>query len=72
ERFEKDLRAVLPLDSGLRVRRAGDPILDAWKGAAGWAHKLGRDGLKKVSVTKAEYEEMGSEYMKEHGYGNAM
>ncbi|KAI5306841.1 Nuclear actin-protein involved in chromatin remodeling [Ascosphaera pollenicola] len=72
ERFETDLRAVLPSDSGLKVRYAADPILDAWRGAASWAKGLGRVGLKKVSVSREEYNEMGSEYMKDHGLGNAM
>ncbi|KAI5288846.1 Nuclear actin-protein involved in chromatin remodeling [Ascosphaera aggregata] len=72
ERLEDDLRAVLPMDSGLNVRSAANPILDAWKGAASWAKGLGRDGLRHVSVTRAEYDEMGSEYMKDHGLGNAV
>lgn len=72
ERFEDDLRAVLPSDAGLNVRSATDPVLDAWRGAASWAKGLGSSGLKKVSVTREEYNEMGGEYIKDHGLGNAM
>ncbi|KAL9631891.1 MAG: hypothetical protein Q9164_005643 [Protoblastenia rupestris] len=67
ERLERELRAVLPVEAVLRLRRARDPLLDAWKGAAAWARE---EGCKRGSVTRAEYEEKGSEYMKEHNLGN--
>lgn len=68
DRLRYDLRACLPLEAPMRVRRAQDPILDAWKGAAAWA---GSADARAAFVTKAEYQEMGSEYMKEHNLGNA-
>ncbi|KAF1983698.1 actin-like ATPase domain-containing protein [Aulographum hederae CBS 113979] len=67
ERLRDELRAVLPAGSPFNVRKAKDPILDAWKGAAEWA---GEDGWKKSAVTKAEWAEKGGEYIKEHEYGN--
>ncbi|EEP77952.1 conserved hypothetical protein [Uncinocarpus reesii 1704] len=68
ERFQREFRAVLPEGSDLRVRRAADPVLDAWKGAAQWAS--GPD-LGMCSITRQEYMEKGSEYIKEHRLGNA-
>jgi actin-related protein 5 len=68
-RLRTDLTAYLPMGSPLNVRKAHDPIVDAWKGAAGWAkdERRSREGW----ITKAMYEEMGSEYIKEHDLGNA-
>ena len=61
ERFRNELRAFLPLDGDFGVRQASDPVLDAWKGAAQWA--TGAD-LGRSSVSRQEYEEKGSEYIK--------
>jgi actin-related protein 5 len=65
ERFRNDFRACLPLEAQLTVRRASDPILDAWKGAAQWASG---SGLAKSSISREEYLEKGSEYLKVSGY----
>ena len=67
ERLQRDLRALLPVETVLGMRSAKDPVLDAWKGAAQWARE---PGFKAGSVTRAEYEERGSEYLKEHDLGN--
>ncbi|KAJ5301599.1 hypothetical protein PENANT_c002G03715 [Penicillium antarcticum] len=69
ERFRKEFRGFLPIDATLDVRKATDPVFDAWKGAAQWAS--GSD-LGRSSVTRQEYMEKGSEYLKEHDLGNAM
>jgi len=68
-RLRTDLTSCLPTEAPLKVRRAADPIVDAWKGAAQWAgdKERSREGW----ITKAMYEEMGSEYIKEHDLGNA-
>ena len=68
ERLRNDLRAVLPADATLGIRRAHDPILDAWKGAAAWA---GQPSSRQSFVTREEYLEKGGEYIKEHNLGNA-
>ncbi|KAF1921253.1 hypothetical protein BDU57DRAFT_509976 [Ampelomyces quisqualis] len=69
QRLEKELRAVLPAEQRINVRRARDCVLDAWRGAAKWtASKDGRSSW----VTRDEWREMGGEYIKEHGLGNAM
>ena len=67
ERLKDELRAVLPVDVTLGVRRARDPVLDAWRGAAKWA---GDASSRKDFVTREEWREMGGEYIKEHGLGN--
>ncbi|KAI9760128.1 MAG: hypothetical protein M4579_001848 [Chaenotheca gracillima] len=74
ERLRIELQAVLPADAGLRVRRAKDPVGDAWRGAARWVDSGGGEGntpWKTARVTRAEYLEKGPEYIKEHNLGNA-
>lgn len=68
ERLRTELRAVLPADVQLGVRRAKDPVLDAWRGAAKWA---GTKESRSAFVTKEEWAEKGGEYLKEHNLGNA-
>jgi len=67
DRFRNELRMVLPEEVELVVRHASDPVLDAWKGAAQWAS--GPD-LAKSSISRQDYLEKGSEYLKEHDLGN--
>jgi actin-related protein 5 len=61
ERLRDGLRASLPADSPLVIRRAKDGVLDAWKGAAKWA---GGSSWKTAAVTREEYLEKGAEYLK--------
>lgn len=61
ERFRNELRGHVPIEAELHVRQASNPALDAWKGAAQWAS--GGD-LGRSSVSRQEYLEKGSEYMK--------
>jgi actin-related protein 5 len=68
ERLAVELRAVLPAELPLTVRRAKDSVLDAWRGAAKWA---GSGQSKQHFVTRAEFMEKGGEYLKEHDLGNA-
>ena len=69
ERLRNELRAVLPAESVLGLRRAKDPLLDAWKGAARWASDRKRS--EPAYVTREEYLEKGGDYLKEHDLGNA-
>jgi actin-related protein len=32
----KEVRGFLPIDATMNVRKASDPVFDAWKGAAQW------------------------------------
>jgi actin-related protein 5 len=67
ERLRTELRAVLPADFQLGVRTAKDPVLDAWRGAAAWASS---GESRAAFVTKEEYLEKGSDYIREHNLGN--
>lgn len=61
ERLRSGLMPLLPDGAPLRIRRAQDAMLDAWRGAAGWA---GGEEWKRAQVTKEEYLEKGSEWFK--------
>jgi len=61
ERLQQELQACLPVETILGIRKAQDPLLDAWKGAAAWASE---DGFAKQSVSREEYLEKGSDYLK--------
>jgi actin-related protein 5 len=68
ERMRDGLRALLPADSPLAVRRAEDALLDAWKGAAGWA---GSAAWKAAKISREEYQEKGPEYIKVSKFSKA-
>ncbi|KAK3352995.1 ARP5-like protein [Lasiosphaeria hispida] len=68
ERLRSGLTSLLPAGSPLVIRRAQDAILDAWKGAAGWA---GTPEARRAMITREEYQEKGADYIKEHDMGNA-
>lgn len=68
ERLRNELRAVLPAEAPLGVRRAKDPLLDAWRGAAEWASGA---SSRQSFVSREEWLEKGGEYIKEHNLGNA-
>ncbi|KAK6458992.1 vacuolar targeting, actin-related protein [Scheffersomyces xylosifermentans] len=66
-RIVNDFTSFLPVGAPLKVRRAQDPVLDAWKGMKKWSES---EECENGYVTKEEYEEYGPEYIKEHGLGN--
>ncbi|KAF2019687.1 actin-like ATPase domain-containing protein [Aaosphaeria arxii CBS 175.79] len=68
DRLRNELRAVLPAEETLKVRRAKDSVLDAWKGAAKWA---ANSKSKQYFVSRSEFMEKGGDYLKEHDCGNA-
>ncbi|KAI8821734.1 uncharacterized protein EV422DRAFT_550513 [Fimicolochytrium jonesii] len=67
ERIEAELRALQPFGSTINVRRAANPLLDAWKGAAQWARA---DTFRASAVARAVYDEMGHDYIVEHAFSN--
>ena len=67
DRLRNELRAVLPVETSIKLRCAKNPLLDAWKGAAQWAKETSH---KQCFVSRDEYLEKGSDYMKEHNQGN--
>ena len=69
-RIERELRAVLPAGSPIRVRKARDVKLDAWRGAAKWYSEMDASQLEKNLLTKKVWEECGGDYLIEHEMGN--
>ena len=61
DRLRAGLTALLPAGAPLVIRRAGDAVLDAWKGAAGWA---GTTEARRARITREEWLEKGGEYIK--------
>jgi actin-related protein 5 len=61
DRLRHELRSVIPVDARFDLRRASDPLLDAWKGAAQWSREA---GSRSSLVTREEYNEKGAEYFK--------
>lgn len=61
ERLRSGLQPLLPDGAPLKIRRARDAMLDAWKGAAGWA---GGEEWRRARITREEYLEKGSEWFK--------
>jgi actin-related protein 5 len=64
ERLRKELRGVVEADFGINMRRAADPVLDAWKGAAGWWRQTPSSERAAATVSIEEYKEKGSDYIK--------
>ncbi|WWC66880.1 uncharacterized protein I206_100787 [Kwoniella pini CBS 10737] len=64
------LTPILPFRAPLKIVSSidgGDPRLEAWKGMAEWSYTT---EAKEARVTRAEYEEYGGEWLKEHRWGN--
>ncbi|CAH2292729.1 actin-related 5 [Pelobates cultripes] len=68
DRMVKELLQMRPFGSFFQVSVASNPALDAWHGASDWAleNAEGEDGW----ISRAEYEEKGGEYLKEHSASN--
>ncbi|ERF74831.1 hypothetical protein EPUS_03215 [Endocarpon pusillum Z07020] len=72
DRLRRELRGVVDASLMINVRRASDPVLDAWKGAAGWWSKSALSERNAATITRDEYLEKGSEYFREHSLGNSI
>jgi len=72
ERLNSELVSTLPTEFATKVRAASDPVLDAWKGAAQWWSGSSTSERATATVSRAEYLEKGSEYVKEHDLGNSI
>ncbi|GAA6012257.1 hypothetical protein JCM10207_002780 [Rhodosporidiobolus poonsookiae] len=68
-RLRDQLTPNLPVGHPLNIVRSfeADASLDAWRGLAKWS--TSSEG-RKAFVTRAEYDEHGAEWFKEHGWGN--
>lgn len=67
-RLENELRCMRPFQSTFKLCFAADAELDAWRGARRWVKSV--PDLSAVSITRAEYEECGEGYLKEHRCSN--
>ncbi|CEG69759.1 hypothetical protein RMATCC62417_05776 [Rhizopus microsporus] len=67
DRIHASLQSIYPVNTNITVKRAKNPLLDAWRGAAMFSQD---NTNKQYFVTRKEYEEYGSDYLKEHGLGN--
>lgn len=66
-RLNKELMEIRPFESTFEVQFAKDPELDPWNNMSSWA----ADPLnRQFFISKAEYEEYGSEYLKQHPLSN--
>lgn len=63
ERLDRELLEMRPFETSHKINVAKSPSMDGWYGAREFANN-GKE-LKKVLLTKAEYEEKGGEYFKE-------
>ncbi|TRY79138.1 hypothetical protein TCAL_09044 [Tigriopus californicus] len=71
-RLETDLREMRPFQSAFEVRVADHPAFDAWTGAAKFVQDHKKSGtMDQVFMSKAEYQENGTEYFKCHSCSNA-
>lgn len=68
QRIVNEFTSFLPSGTPIGVHMSENPSLDAWKGMSKFAQS--EEAFKEAVITKKEYEEFGSEYIKEHKLGN--
>ena len=62
-----DLQAMRPFKSSFNVYSAEDGLCDAWRGGCSWANS---DDSHSGFVSRADYDEHGVDYFKEHVTSN--
>lgn len=67
ERVRTDLQSMRPFKSSFSVYSAEDGLLDAWRGGCSWASSDDSEG---ALVSRADYDEHGAEFFKEHVTSN--
>ncbi|KAK4909913.1 Actin-related protein 5, partial [Elasticomyces elasticus] len=72
QRMQLELMSTLPAKYSVNIRGASDPILDAWRGATSWWNSASTSERSSATVSRAEYLEKGSDFMKEHDLGNSL
>mmetsp|Transcript_32827 Transcript_32827/g.43275 ORF Transcript_32827/g.43275 Transcript_32827/m.43275 type:complete len:105 (+) Transcript_32827:1253-1567(+) len=72
-RVKQELRMLNPPEMPINVVKSFDAMLDAWRGGALLAQKCFKGSqLKDFSISKAQYEECGHHYLKEHLCSNVL
>ncbi|KAJ2630759.1 Nuclear actin-protein involved in chromatin remodeling [Coemansia sp. RSA 1290] len=69
ERLQRDIQSIAPAGTPIRIRRAADPLRDAWRGAAQWC-TAEAEAFAASRISKHDYLEQGGEYLREHGASN--
>ncbi|SOV09730.1 related to ARP5 - Actin-related protein [Ustilago sp. UG-2017a] len=67
QRLYSSIRAIQPSNVVVKVRAARDKRFDPWKGVAKWSVRE-QETFRQTAVTKADYEEKGKEWFKEHPF----
>ncbi|XP_046405545.1 actin-related protein 5 [Ischnura elegans] len=67
DRVKMELQQIRPFGSNIRISKPFDPSLDAWYGARNFALD---PSLANYLITRADYEEYGGDYIKEHPASN--
>lgn len=70
ERVLATIRPVLPPGTDISVRLASNPLLDAWRGMASVAKGSEFGTAQLGAITKADYEEYGSDRIRKWWGGN--
>ena len=71
KRIKAELRMLNPPEMPINVVKSYDPMLDAWKGGAMLAREhFNGSSIREFSISKAQYEECGHHYLKEHFCSN--
>lgn len=68
ERVVKEFTEFLPADSQMSINISENPSLDVWHGMQKLANN--KEDFEQTLITRAEYEECGPEYLKEHKLSN--
>ena len=67
DRVHTDLQAMRPFKSSFSVYSAEDGLGDAWRGGCSWVNS---EESQSGFISRAEYDECGAEYFKEHVTSN--
>ncbi|PPR87334.1 hypothetical protein GOBAR_AA33357 [Gossypium barbadense] len=63
ERLEAGVRMLLPCGSPIKVARALDPVLDAWRGASAYAANL---QFQQQTFSRVDYYEKGEDWLRRY------
>ncbi|GMI90297.1 ACTIN-RELATED PROTEIN 5, actin-related protein 5 [Hibiscus trionum] len=63
ERLEAGIRMLRPCGSPIKVARASDPVLDAWRGASVYAANL---QFQQQTFSRADYYEKGEDWLRQY------
>lgn len=70
-RIKQELRMLNPPEMPINIVKSHDAMLDAWRGGALLARSSFKGSrLQDFSISKAQYEECGHHYLKEHFSSN--